>query len=445
MLALALAPVAQAQVPSPDEDPFYAAPAGLEDAALGTVLRTREVDITAAGIPLPIEGHQILYRTSDTHGAPEAAVATVIVPLSDAPADGRPLLSYQPAEDSLTRDCASSYEIRQGENAEVPEALVPLLKDGAAVVIADYEGPESQWVAGHQAGHAVLDAVRATETFPPAGLDGVKTKVGLWGYSGGAQATAWAAELAPRYAPELNIVGSAHGAAPYVLRETIAYVDGGPAAGILLAAVVGIGRAYPEMRLDDFLNDAGKEMKATVGDQCIEQFAGEYPGAHLDEFTKVPNAKDLPHVARVIDHNDLGHRTPEAPTYIYQSATDELEPVAGADAIVENYCRRGVKVLYNRAPAGEHIEFQARGASDAAAYLSDRFAGEPAPNQCGPLKPCPVTVRLRTARRAVVFVDGRRIGVRRGRRIKLRLSPGNHVIRLKLRHRVVTRRRTVVC
>ncbi|MEA2126754.1 MAG: hypothetical protein QOI80_3536 [Solirubrobacteraceae bacterium] len=460
LVALAVAPPAHAAVPRPDDDPFYVAPPGVAQAAPGDVLRTREIDVTAAGIPLPLEGHQILFRTRDAHGAPEAAVATVIVPSGDAPAGGRPLLAYQPAEDTLTRDCASSYEIRQGQMPELPEALEPLLTDGAAVVIPDYEGPESQWVAGVQAGRAVLDAVRAAESFAPAGLDGTKTPVAVWGYSGGAQATAWAAELQPRYAPELNLVASAHGAAPYVLRTTIAYVDGSPYAGILLAAVVGIGRAYPEMRLDELFNDKGKAMQATVGDQCIEQFAGEYPGAHLDDFMRVPNAKDLPYVGRVIDANDLGHRTPKAPTYIYQAATDELEPVAGADAIVANYCGRGVKVRYTRAAAGEHIAYQAAGAPAAAAYIADRFAGKPAPSTCPPQAPmnrCTVVLRLRPRHgerilRVVAREHGRRIASRRGRRLRrlrVRLAAGSHVIRLRLRttrgRRTVVIRRVVRC
>ena len=81
--------------------------------------------ITAAGVPLPLDGHQLLYRTADTHDAPEAAVATVILPPGEAPAGGRPLVAYQPAEDSLTRDCASSYEIRQGTNPELLQAVHP--------------------------------------------------------------------------------------------------------------------------------------------------------------------------------------------------------------------------------------------------------------------------------------------------------------------------------
>jgi hypothetical protein len=345
---------------------------------------------------------------------------------------------------------------------ELPEAMTPLLREGAALVVPDYEGPHSQWVAGVQAGHAVLDAIRATERFAPAGLEGAKTHVAVWGYSGGAQATAWAAELQPRYAPELDLVASAHGAAPYVLRKTVAYLDGSPYAGIVLAAVVGMGRAYPEMRLDEVFNDAGQAMKAKVGDQCIEQFAGEYPGARLDDFTRVPNAKDLPYVSRVIDADDLGHRTPEAPTYLYQSATDELEPVAGADAIVDNYCRRGVAVQYVRAPAGEHIEFQIQGAPAAADYIAARFAGEPAPSTCPPQpaalpRHCTLVIRLRhhrgeRIRRVVARVGDRRV-VRRGRDLRrLRINgvdPGRHRVRLRLRttrgHRALVVRRRANC
>lgn len=464
--ALGLAPAAAGQVPAPDADPFYAAPAGLADAAPGTILATRPIDITAFGLPLPVDGYQLLYRTTDTKGKPEATVATVILPRGAAPAQGRPLVAYQPAEDSLTRRCASSYEIRQGRMPELGQALMPLYSDGAAIVISDYEGPGSQWVAGIQAGRAVLDAMRAAERFEAAGLAGAKTPVAVWGYSGGAQATAWAAELQPRYAPELNLVASAHGAAPYVLRETIAYIDGSPYAGILLAAVVGIERAYPEMRLDDLFNEAGKAMKEQVGDQCIEEFAGAYPGARLDDFTKRPDVKDLPRIAKVIDANDLGHRTPQAPTYVYQSATDQLEPVAGADAIVANYCRRGVVVQYERAPAGEHIEYQSRGAIGAAAYISDRFAGKPAPDTCPPQpaatpptppKRCVVVLRLHPRRgerirRVEVRVGGRRVRVRRGRdlkRLQLRLAPGKRTIRLRLTSkdgaRTVVIRRTVRC
>ena len=436
-----------ASAQTPDEDPFYAVPADVAAAKRGAIFDAREIEVRSNGQPTGLVGHQLLYRTTDTQGAPTATVATVILPPGPAPATGRSLLAYQPAEDTLTRRCASSYEIRNGQTPSEPLGLVE--SQGVALVIADYEGPGSHWVAGKMAGRGVLDAVRATEGFKPAGLDGADTPVGLWGYSGGGHATAWAAELAPTYAPELNIIGAAHGGAPYVLRRTIANLDGGPFAGILLAAVVGIGRAYPEMNLDEVLNEQGLAMRDAIGKQCLEEFALGYPGARLDTYTDQPDAKDLPNVAAVIEDNGLGQRTPTAPLFIYHAATDELNPIAGTDAIVENYCRRGVAVQYERAPAGEHIEYAVRGGAVAEAYMAARFAGEPAPNGCmvepDPVPTCTVTIRFKKpAKRIVARVAGRKVVVRNRKRVQIRgLAPGRYKVRLRVdgtRKLVVKRR-----
>ena len=119
------------------------------------------VDLSRSNIPVPHRAWQVLYRTADTTGRPEAAVATVIVP-QVAYEGKRPLVSYQPAEDSLTRRCSSSYELRTGSGGE-PDTFSMALERGWTVVVPDYEGPRSQWVAGVQAGHAVLDAIRAAK------------------------------------------------------------------------------------------------------------------------------------------------------------------------------------------------------------------------------------------------------------------------------------------
>lgn len=279
------------EIPPPDSDPFYRVPRGLDKIPPGDVLDSRPVDITASGIPLPFPAWQLLYRTTDTKGGATATVATLILPLGQPPAGGRNLLSYQPAEDSLTRDCASSYELRKGDNAEVLAITLGLLQ-GWAVVVSDYEGPESQWAAGVLEGQAVLDGIRAAERFPQSGLS-ANTPVGLWGYSGGGLATAWASELHPRYAPELDIVGVAHGGSPADVEVTLRNLDGGPFSGIALAGAVGVSRAYPEMKLDSIWNDAGREMVENIGDMCIEDFVAAYPLRTLAEFTTVADPMAL--------------------------------------------------------------------------------------------------------------------------------------------------------
>ena len=65
----------------PCDDPFYQPPSGYQYAEPGTVLRTRDVELAFLGlIPQPVQAIQLLYRTMDMNGQPEAAVTTVIVP-----------------------------------------------------------------------------------------------------------------------------------------------------------------------------------------------------------------------------------------------------------------------------------------------------------------------------------------------------------------------------
>lgn len=369
---------ASAAVPIPANDAFYAAPSPLPDVAPGTVLRSRTVKPSALGLALPLKAWQLLYTSTDTHGRPEATVATVIAPVLSS---RKQLVSYQPAEDGLDTRCAPSYTIRSGTEEEQLQ-LLPLLLAGVTVVVPDYEGPGSQWVAGHQAGHAVLDAIRATQSFAPAGLPGRRTPTGVMGYSGGGHATAWATELHPSYAPDIDLRGSAEGGLPADLVKTFHNVDGGPASGLTLGAAVGISRAYPEMEIDSLLNAAGKAMVRKIGTMCLEQMVSTYPLRKLSEFTTVPDAFAVPRVAAVMEHNALGRRTPRAPIHLYHALLDELNPYAEVTKLARNYCARGVKVQMWTELTGEHLGAAVGGAGFATQYLLDRLAGRPAPSNC---------------------------------------------------------------
>jgi len=50
--------------------------------------------------------------------------------------------------------------------------------------------------------------------------------IGLWGYSGGGLATAWAAEVSGTYAPELNVVGAVLGSPVGDLGNTFRRLNG---------------------------------------------------------------------------------------------------------------------------------------------------------------------------------------------------------------------------
>jgi hypothetical protein len=300
------------------------------------------------------------------------------------------LLSYQVAEDSPAPQCAISYQLLQGAgNANsVAQAEILLinaaLAKGWAVTVPDYEGPASAYVAGRQAGQAVLDAIRATENLPSAGLAGVATNVGMWGYSGGALASDWAAELQPGYAPELKVAGVAEGGLPVNPGHVLANINGGPSAGIAMSGIAGLRQAYPQLDqfLDANLTPAGNAAFAQASTQCNPQNAAEFAFHDVFDYFTVPDPLDQPVPQQVLADDTLGQRTPAVPLYVYQSVNDELVPPADVDAVVGTYCARGAQVTYRRDVLSEHVALVVTGAPDALNWLAERLSGKAAQSGC---------------------------------------------------------------
>ena len=143
----------------PSEDPFYQPPPGYQHALPGTVLRSRDVEVAFFGlIRLRATATQLLYRTMDMNGKPEAAVTTVIVPTDVAPGQTCPLLSYQCAIDAVTSRCFPSYALRRHAKAigAVPQfdflLVSAALAKGWAVSVPDHEGRNGMWGAPYEPG-----------------------------------------------------------------------------------------------------------------------------------------------------------------------------------------------------------------------------------------------------------------------------------------------------
>lgn len=363
----------------PNDDPFYRPPTGFEAAAPGTVLATRPVTVTGLGLPVPADSQQFLVRSSDAKDAPTAVVGTLMVPKAPYPGGTRPLVSYQPATDSLGDQCNPSYKLRAGTEYELP-LMLQALQHGWAVVVTDYQGPQNAFGAGRMAGHAVLDGIRAAEALPGTGMAGAATPVGLWGYSGGGLATSWAAQLHPGYAPELDIAGVASGGTPADFEAAVRQIDGGIASGLVLLASTGLTRAYPEMLT--LLNDAGRQMVERIGDMCVGEAVSAFPFRRLNEFTTSKEPLAEPVAKAVLETNHLGRLTPRAPVFLYHSVWDELIPFRTAQALQADWCRAGGHVTLHADALSEHSSLAATGAPLAVGYLASRFAGVDVPATC---------------------------------------------------------------
>lgn len=188
----------------PSQDLWYTAPDGFEVKAPGTVLRIRTAPGNLTAITSNCSAtYNVLYRTTDSQYKPTWAVTTVFVPAHPVAA----LLSYQIPYDSADVDASPSYAMYAGVPLDVNQSL----SKGWFVSVPDYEGPLASFTAGVMSGHATLDSVRAILSLKDSILLPNNTLYALWGYSGGALASEWAAELQVQYAPEMNFSGAALG------------------------------------------------------------------------------------------------------------------------------------------------------------------------------------------------------------------------------------------
>ena len=398
VLAVALPSSAvAADPPMPSHDPFYRPPASLASYPPGAIIRSRQVDVSLGPAPLSALGakaYQLLYRSDDPAGRPIANATTLLVPVGPKPDGGRRLVSLQDAEDSLTRNCAPSYQLRVGERdnsdmqAELAAAAPSQLAAGRVLLIPDAYGPRSEFLVGRMEARATLDSIRAAERFPEAQLAGRRTPVALVGYSGGAHETMAAAEVQPRYAPNLNVVGAAAGGTPRGDRGSYRYIER-PASGVLMGSMIALQRAHPRLRWSSLLDARGRKVAAAVshGPGCVTPVVSAY--GRYREWTTVPNPLRVPRIARAIAAAALGHRAPATPTYIYISQHDELIALHGSDRLAARYCAGGARLDYFRdpteyqGPLGDHLEAAVAGfIPRALAYLTDRFDGKPPPITC---------------------------------------------------------------
>ncbi|WP_245996956.1 lipase family protein [Nocardia pseudobrasiliensis] len=351
-------------LPTPPSDPFYAPRPGFETTAPGTILASRPAGVL---FPPTARSTELVIRSADAKNNPVPVVATLFVP--DTPWTGpgsRPLVSYNSPISSLGNTCAPSRKFKQAVQLDqLPMAT--LLARNYAVVVPDHQGPRQAYAAGRMEGHAVLDTARAVTSI---GLGDLRpdSPIVLTGYSGGAIATGWAAQLAADYAPELNLAGALAGGTPADYRLLRRAMDGNLAAGVFLSAALGLAREYPELLT--LLNDNGWRLAHALRDSCVEEVGalGMVGEIKLEQLTTVPDPLKLPWVQQILTENTLGATAPGTPVFIYHGADETFIPLTGARNLHDDWCRQGARTRLEILP-GEHFIVGAH--SQATAQIAD--------------------------------------------------------------------------
>lgn len=272
-------------------DPFYTYTGStpLSSIPLGTVLDTRNVTYHVAGMSTPVTAEQLLYRTNNAQNQAVVNVTSVI----QSPVSNGQAISYQSAYDSLNPYDEPSQVIAGGRTlggllyGGESIAVGALLLAGYNIIVPDTEGQTADFPAGPEEGMTTLDSVRAALNTASTGLKS-STKVALIGYSGGAIATDWAAQLAPTYAPDVNrqLVGAAEGGVLVDPAHNLNYIDGSVVwGGAAAAALVGLARAY-NIDFTPYLNGTGVTLFDQIQNQSLVQILQSHRGLNWESLFK---------------------------------------------------------------------------------------------------------------------------------------------------------------
>jgi pimeloyl-ACP methyl ester carboxylesterase len=346
----------------------------------GSIIRFEVKNLAPPGATV----FRMLYRSTDPAGRPVAVSAIAIRPEGPNPPGGRDVVAWAHATTGVVRECAPSL-LDQGYG-EIP-GLSDLLSRGYAVVATDYPGLGTAgphpYLVGDSEGRAVLDSVRALAGIPDIGAG---RRFVVWGHSQGGQAALFTGQLAPRYAPDLRLLGVA-AAAPATELGQLFEDDLTSAAGKILTAMTLY--AWHELygfSLPDAVRAEAVPDVERIGKTCIDFLRGDLEDLEAErplghKFLKLDPAKDPPW-AKVTADNVPGQERIAVPVFIAQGTADTVVDPPVTDEFVRILCARGTPVHLVRFRGADHMEIPKRSAGEAIEWIARRFAGDAPPSDC---------------------------------------------------------------
>ena len=396
--------------------PFYTPPTPLPDGRAGDIIRT-----VTSRIALEPAGHgkyagsgtRIMYRSTDGRGQPVAVSGTYIEPENPWPGGGpRPLIAFAPFHQGLGDQCAVSRLLSEGtfhyggflDFVFYFEAgfIATMLDRGFALVITDYQGTGTYGppTAGIRipTAHAVLDSARAAKRLTGTSLtpDG---PVAFWGYGPGGTAAGAAVEMAPSYAPDLDVVGAWIGAPMTDPMLSIDYADGSAMVATIGYALNSFVAAFPEAEpvLKQALTPRGLDFLNKTRYECADEVILKFQFRHLQTYFNqdIRQMFAAEPVRSMLGSQRLGSLTPTAPVNIDINRFDPLNPWVGARQLAADWCEKGADVEFwtNQQPpflnkvAVNHLVTYFVDGERGLRWIADRFNGLPTNPSCDRLPP----------------------------------------------------------
>lgn len=332
---------------APVIDAFYDPPAEVP-ALPGKLIRDSEY---VGRIPDGASVRRILYTTTDARGLAAVASALVITP-ADMPRGLRPVIAWNHGTTGVARACAPSLSDSGATRWAVPD-IEQAIERGWVVVASDYSGQGAPgvfpYLIGEGEARSTLDAVLAASELEDLRL---RRDVVLWGHSQGGHAALWAAQIAPDYAPDLRIRGTAVMAPvtnPSALAGRLLSAPEDAESTALLSVLVSwvlvpYSDTYPDVHLTRYVAPGAERIVREMTQRCPSE-----PGALVSVLAALGVANDRPLYEGNLTAGPLGRRLAEnavegplgAPLLVAWGSDDEVIPTVLQEEFVLSMCEAG--------------------------------------------------------------------------------------------------------
>ena len=369
---------AQARTPTtivvPTGDDFYVPPVPLPSGKPGALIWAETI-----AAPLGARAWRVLSHTKSIARQDAALSGVVVTPDGPAPKRGRPIVSWAHGTTGLADLCAPS---KASDAAFRIPFVNELLAAGYVVAATDYQGLGTPgvhpYLVGESEGRAVLDTARVARKLAA----GAGKRVLIAGHSQGGHAALFASEIASRYAPELEVVGTAAGAPVTDVRQFLDLAALSPSsAGFLVMGAQGYSAAYPELARAPLFTESAASRASIAVNRCAAEviltFAGDAPGSL---FTSDPNQVAM--WREKLYENAPGNRRSAAPILVWQGNTDVLTPSTLVFPYVQKACAKKSIVEYREYQGADHGSVMIAAKDDVLSFFAARLAGDPPQSSC---------------------------------------------------------------
>lgn len=382
-------------LPNYDPDSFYSSLPLQVKGKPGEILKTAPSNF-ALGIPFVdwtnSEAQRVAYVSTNSRGETVPVTGTVLVPRAPYTGGGeRPLLVVAPGTQGSGDACAPGKLLSMGLEYEAAPVAAALSR-GWAVALTDLNGlgtpAQHTYMNRVDQGNATLDMARAAKNLQRVPQS---APVALWGYSQGGGSSAAALELAPTYAPEINLKAGYAGGVPADLHTTSVAIDNGPLAAALGYTLNGFLISNPEIRgtVEEHMNDKGKEFVRQTASECLPESLLRH--AYTDTRTLTKSGESLTELLqeqpfkKLVDAQRIGNRPPQVPVYVGHGTNDDTIPVEQSRRMARQWAKGGTKVNYvehtlpHTVPLGDHMLPMLTNLVPALDWLDNVIHGRPVP------------------------------------------------------------------